>query len=187
MIIEINTELLEDAKITPDMWVFMFLMAKGENDKAWAVSAIDDVQLEYMQHHGYLKIGIVPVPLQKPNIHIREKFMDMIERNEDELVALFCSTYPKSEHRGGVKANLQKDRKRIASKIKSLVGNDKVKATHIINCIKLDLDKRKRNPKGASWLPDLLVYLNQERWRFVEDEVAKGEQPQEDGRITNEL
>lgn len=184
MVIEIDLELLDEEKITPDMWIFLILHSKNMVKEAWTLSPIDNKALEYLQGLGFLKIGEGMV---EPTIHVREKFLNMIQRNEDEIIGLFASTYPKSEMRSGAKVNLQKDKKRIEAKIKSLVGNDKVKANHIIACMKLDLDRRRRSQKGASWLPDLLVYLNQERWRFTEDEVNKGIAPQEDGRITNEL
>ncbi len=86
---------------------------------------------------------------------------------EEGIVERIISKYPISELRGSQRCYLQKNKPRIRSKISKLVCKDGALGEHILECMDKML-KERASTKNPQFLPDLLVWLNQERWTLYE-------------------
>lgn len=179
MLIELDTDVLKDNCIEPSWFVFMFLCYSGKKDLAWELCNPSEEVLKGLQYDGFLKIGeqhkLNPdsnVYIARWEVTIRQKFIDLIEDDQDRIVSRIMSIYPQTEMREGEKVQLQQNRQKIKAKILKEVGNNKTKADLIIKGIQNHLNNRSNSIK-AQYLPDLLVYLNQERWKLWLEEGSK--------------
>lgn len=177
MIIEIDTELVRNLGLNVNEYVFLKLIEKEYPKEANELCNLTNNQLKKLEEKQFIKI-------ESDTIVLRQKFFDIHEKDADQICALLMSVYPKSEYRNGGKVILQKSQKKIEAKIKLICGTDKTKAEHIKTCLERELDNRRKQTK-AEYLPDMLVWLNQERWKAWEGEDNGREK--ESGRITKEL
>jgi hypothetical protein len=183
MIVQLDSEVLLSTKLTPNQYTLMYLIYKNRLDlidvfKGTAES-VDIWEAVYScEEDGWLKYTGESTELDTSQIVLRDKFLDLVESDEDRLCASITSRYPISELRNGQRVYLQKDKKGIRAKILKTVGKDKQLALRIGKCIELHLEDARKAGMKAAWMPDLLVYLNQEIWKNWEqtlDESANSE------------
>lgn len=175
MVVEIDTDLLIANNLTPDEYTLLYLVYKGRVDtsaKLFGMDAIINCENKlWCKYVGDILEGTLTITL-------REKFLTLMEGNEDQIAAAIMLVYPRVANRNGQRVSLQKDKKAIVSKINKIVGKKKILAERIVKCIELEVENMKRAGAKAAFLPDLEVYLNQERWKDWEsdlDEVGKEE------------
>jgi hypothetical protein len=166
MKIEIDFELLTDTQLSPDEYLYLYIVyRKGFNYLAQLNLKPD---LEKLQKENYIKLG------QTSDLHtVTERFICLFSTDFDQMFAELISKYPMkviSPGRGvrilhakdpNAKAN-EKNKKRY----KKIVNNKPHKHRNIIHCLEKQLIVEKDN---LGYFQNLETWINNHTWEKYEN------------------
>jgi|TARA_Y100000310_G_scaffold344796_1_gene459580 hypothetical protein len=166
MKIEIDFELLESTKMSPDDFTYLYIIyRKGFN---YLETLTLKPNLTTLQHNGYIKLG------ETPDQHIiRQEFIDLFSSNFDQMFAELIGTYPMKVNTKtrGVRILHAKDpdaksNEKAKNRYKKIIGNKVYKHRHIMNCLDKQLSIERYN---LAYMQNLETWINNHTWEKYEN------------------
>jgi hypothetical protein len=183
MIIEINTNILKDLGITADDFVYLYLLHAKSHELISELTLKPN--LEALQTKGLIKMG------EEPQDHVvRQAFLDSFQDSFDRMWSELLSHFPLKVYNGGhlrvlrAKDAFAKNNEKALRKYYKVVGTDKAKHDHIVQCLKNELELRK-STGTLGYMQMLTTWMNNHTWEQYED--VNEQSAQSTGRITRKL
>ena len=167
MILEINTETLQNIGITADDFLYLYLL--NAHDYALVKKLKLKPDTKALQTKSLVKLG------ESLEDHIiRQEFLDLFQASFDQMWSEFLSYFPLKVSAKGSQRILRardanaKANNKAKQKYKSIIGTDKTKHMHIVNCLKNELDFRKK-ADSFGFMKMLQTWVNTYEWENYED------------------
>tara|TARA_R100001510_G_scaffold34823_1_gene31320 strand:- start:6636 stop:7187 length:552 start_codon:yes stop_codon:yes gene_type:complete len=183
MIVEVNTEVLKELGISSDDFLYLYLLHAKHYDLLSNLSLRPNP--EDLQTKGLIKLG---EELQDHTV--RQDFLDMFQVPFDQMWSELLSHFPIKVHNQGHLRILRaasadaKNNAKAKKAYERVIGEDKKKHDHIVQCLKNELELRK-STNTLGYMQMLQTWVNRHTWEQYEQ---KHEQPTEStGRITRTL
>tara|TARA_R110002020_G_scaffold144768_2_gene317919 strand:- start:81 stop:632 length:552 start_codon:yes stop_codon:yes gene_type:complete len=166
MKVEIDFELLESTKMSPDDFTYLYIIyRKGFN---YLETLTLKPNLTALQHNGYIKLG------ETPDQHIiRQEFIDLFSSNFDQMFAELISTYPMKVNTKTRSVRIlhakdpdAKSNEKARNKYRKIISNKVYKHRHIMNCLDKQLTVEKYN---LAYMQNLETWINNHTWEKYEN------------------
>jgi hypothetical protein len=182
MIIEINTNILEEFGITADDFLYLYLLHAKSYDCLEQLTLKPNT--EALQTKGLIKLG------EELEDHIvRQTFLDMFQASFDQMWAELLSHFPlKVFNNGHLRVLRAKDANAKANakareRYRKIVGEDLPKHQFIVKCLVNELELRK-STNTLGYMQMLSTWVNNYTWEKYEDIETNSPN---DTRITRQL
>lgn len=176
MLIEIDTIILDKYEISPNQYIFLYLLDNNKSDSSQAMHVshinkddiIDLVNKRIVQCENTIN-GEPDIS----NISIRPIFSVALDTSKcfDELLALYPVSVIRSD---GTKDYLKTDTNRCRKSYNKIIGKNITKHQEIMDCLRFELDLR-YNQGSLSYMKRLPKWIASEEWD-VYKEAMKEEQ-----------
>jgi len=181
MNIEINTEILQETKLSADDFLYLYILQRNGYKYLQTLALKPNVAT--MQTNGYLILGEQDKPV------ITQKFIDLTYSDFDQMFSELLDVYPMKvdSPTRGIRILHAKDpkagaNKKARKKYKSIIRTKKSKHDSIIRSLRIQLTVDKDN---LSYLQNLETWLNNDTWEKYEDYENTGSTDSQ--RITRQL
>jgi len=183
MIVEVNTNILKKFGISADDFLYLYLLHAKSHELISELSLRPD--LEALQTKGLIKLG------EEPQDHVvRQLFLDEFQDSFDRMWSELLSHFPLKVYNQGhmrvlrAKDAFAKNNEKALRKYYKIVGEDKAKHEHIVQCLKNELELRK-STNTLGYMQMLTTWMNNHTWEQYED--VNEQSAQSTGRITRKL
>ena len=183
MLIEINTDILKKFGISADDFLYLYLLHAKSYELVLELSLRPNP--EDLQTKGLIKLG------EEPQDHVvRQAFLDSFQDSFDRMWSELLSHFPLKVYNQGhmrvlrAKDAFAKNNDKALRKYYKVVGTDKAKHDHIVQCLKNELELRK-STNTLGYMQMLTTWMNNHTWEQYED--VDEQSAQSAGRITRKL
>jgi|TARA_R110002020_G_scaffold137687_4_gene307108 hypothetical protein len=184
MNIEIDLSLLKENHLSPDDYIFLYLIwRKGFNTVESIPLRIKATRLE---HDGWITLND---ELDHTKFVVQQKFKDLYLADADKMFEELVELYPfkvLSPTRGArvlrAKDPNSMSNKKAKNRYKRIIQNKPHLHRYIIKCLKTQLEHEKDN---LGYMQNLDTWINNHTWEKYEDVNLKTNQ--DDRRITRKL
>ena len=182
MIIEINTDILQNFGITADDFFYLYLLHAKSYDCLEQLTLKPNT--EALQTKGLIKLG------EEPQDHVvRQAFLDMFQASFDQMWSELLSHFPLKVFNNGMMRVLRakdaqaKANAKAKEKYRRIVGEDLIKLQFVVKCLQNELELRK-STNTLGYMQMLTTWVNNYTWEKYED--IETNSPNE-SRITRQL
>ena len=182
MIIEINTDILQNFGITADDFLYLYLLHAKSYDCLEQLTLKPNT--EALQTKGLIKLG------EEPQDHVvRQAFLDMFQASFDQMWSELLSHFPLKVFNNGMMRVLRakdaqaKANAKAKEKYRRVVGEDLIKHQFVVKCLQNELELRK-STNTLGYMQMLTTWVNNYTWE--KDEDIETNSPNE-SRITRQL
>ena len=183
MIIEINTDILEEFGITADDFIYLYLLHATSYDCLDRLNLNPDT--ESLQTKGLIKLG------EELRDHtVRQTFLDMFQASFDQMWSELLSHFPLKVYNNGMMRVLRardanaKANSKSKERYRRVVGEDLLKHKAIVKCLGNELELRK-STNTLGYMQMLSTWVNNYTWETYED--IETSSPNEPTRNTRQL
>ena len=184
MIIEINTDILQNFGITADDFLYLYLLHAKSYDCLEQLTLKPNT--EALQTKGLIKLG------EEPQDHVvRQAFLDMFQASFDQMWSELLSHFPLKvmgkqglRYLRGRDANAKTNQKSRRA-YERYVGTDKTKHDFVMKCLKNELVHRKLT-SSLGYMQQLQTWVNNHTWEKY-DTIDNEKATRKSSRITRKL
>lgn len=171
MIIEIDTDLLKEHKITANQFLIVSLVYKKEYGELEEI--VEQIgfanEISNLVEKKIIHNGNPEGEYDWSKIIIRDRFAEQIFGDFSVMWDEFWSTYPSSVIRPeGNRGALKGSQKKMKEKYKRIVGKDLKKHQHILRLLNFEL-KTRAMEDSMKYMKTLSTWLNNESWMDYEE------------------
>ncbi len=170
---KLDLKICEDYALEPQHYVWLFLIYKKEEDRAWSLSFLQQADLEYLERNGFIRLGRYILVKGYNNVYLTKKAIELFESTgNDKLFEQLWDLFPQKvdDGKGGYRVlravNIDsKDGEICRAKYLAIIKGQPELHIHIIKCLttQLRVDKHR-----LTYMNNLATWLNQRIWERYE-------------------